>query len=126
MANRLKYYENGRLILEKSVQKGSDYDILIDKTYNKESRVVNDKIVNVPYENITKIDGYGRILSQTNKKKSTDIGTTITFDYQAVNESESVSKVNQIVDPYEQVTYNYIYDDENRPSGYRVVSNNTG
>ena len=120
----LKYYENGRLILEKSVQKGSDYDILIDKTYNKET-VVNDKIVNVPYENITKIDGYGRILSQTNKKKSTDIGTTITFDYQTVNESESVSKVNQIVDPYEQVTYNYIYDDENRPSGYRVVSNNT-
>ena len=55
----------------------------------------------------------------------TDIGTTITFDYQTVNESESVSKVNQIVDPYEQVTYNYIYDDENRPSGYRVVSNNT-
>lgn len=120
----LKYYENGRLILEKSVQKGSDYDILIDKIYNKET-VVNDKIVNVPYENITKIDGYGRILSQTNKKKSTDIGTTITFDYQTVNESESVSKVNQIVDPYEQVTYNYIYDDENRPSGYRVVSNNT-
>ena len=120
----LKYYENGRLILEKSVQKGSDYDILIDKTYNKET-VVNDKIVNVPYENITKIDGYGRILSQTNKKKSIDIGTTITFDYQTVNESESVSKVNQIVDPYEQVTYNYIYDDENRPSGYRVVSNNT-
>lgn len=120
----LKYYENGRLVLEKNIQKGNSYDILVDKIYNN-LQVVNDEIVNIAYENTTKIDGYGRILSQTNKKISTDTGTTITFDYQTVNESESVSKVNQIVDPYEQVTYNYIYDDENRPSGYRVVNNYT-
>ena len=92
--------------------------------YNNEE-VVNDKIINTAYENETKIDNYGKILSQTNKKNSVDSGTTVLFNYQSANESESVAKVTQIVDPYEKVTYDYIYDDENRPSGYRVKSNSS-
>ncbi len=120
----LKYFENGRLVLEKNVQKESNYDIVLEKIYNNE-QAVNDKIINTAYENETKIDNYGKILSQKNKKNSVDSGTTVLFDYQSVNESESVAKVTQIVDPYEKVTYDYIYDDENRPSGYRVKSNSS-
>ena len=120
----LKYFENGRLVLEKNVQKESSYDIIVEKIYNNEE-VVNDKIINTAYENETKIDNYGKILSQTNKKNSVDSGTTVLFNYQSANESESVAKVTQIVDPYEKVTYDYIYDDENRPSGYRVKSNSS-
>ncbi len=120
----LKYYENKRLVLEKKVEKGSSYDLIKEKIYNNE-QVVNDKIINTAYENITKIDKYGRIMSQTNKKAENDNGTIVTFGYQNINESESVSKVTEIVDPYEQVNYSYIYDEDNRPSGYRVYSNLT-
>ena len=119
----LKYYENGNLILEKNVIKGNTHDILIDKIYNNE-QIVNNLIKNTAYENITKIDPYGRIISQVNKENTNDDGLEIKFTYQDVNESESVSKIKNILDPYENVTYNYIYDQENRPSGYKVFNQN--
>ena len=122
----LKYYENGKLLLEKEVEKNSDYDAITEKIYNNQ-KLVDNELVNTAYETKTIIDNYGRILSQENKSNDNVEQDVIEFEYQVgekFKESSSVLKVSKINDPYDGQEYTYIYDDENRPCGYQTSGNN--
>ena len=126
----LKYYENSRLLLEKNVEKSTDYDVITEKIYNNE-KYNNGELVHTPYITKTTIDNYGRILSQKNYHDNIEDENhidVVEFEYQSgtsYKESESVLKVNKIKDPYEKQTYTYIYDDENRPCGYETSGNSS-
>lgn len=118
----LKYYENGKLLLEKEVEKNSDYDVITEKIYNNQ-KLVNSKLINTAYETKTVIDNYGRIIRQENKSNDNVEPNIIQFEYQngeKFKESSSVLKVSKIHDPYDGQEYTYIYDDENRPCGYQT------
>ena len=118
----VKFFENKKLIQEKKVSKSEDYEIISDLIYNK---LITDSTEDKyeAYVTNTKVDKYGRIVCQENEASSVEF--IYQDDLEDFNESKSLGKVKKIVDPYENKIYEYIYDDENRPSGYSIIHDNT-
>ncbi|MCM1350220.1 MAG: polymorphic toxin-type HINT domain-containing protein [Prevotella sp.] len=120
-----KYFENKKLILEKKINRNQN--ITIHHSNMNETLDHADVITDCVYQSdaldsanptTTMIDKYGRIRKQENDNQA------ILYQYQdqhdSFGESKSVAKIESIYDPYEQQTYLYHYDDENRPCGYEV------
>ncbi len=120
-----KYFENKKLILEKKINRNQN--ITINNSNTNETLEYADVVTDCVYQsdmldsakkNVTVMDRYGRIRKQENGNKA------ILYQYQDKNdsfvESKSIAKIEEIYDPYEQQTYLYHYDEENRPCGYEV------
>ncbi len=112
-----KYYENGKLIVEKEKNIYPDKDVIIDKVYNNR-QIIDGQEVDLAYVTEIEIDKYNRLMKQKNNDKS------VVYNYQSnIDESQCVSKISNIHDPYEMQYYYYHYDDENRPCGYESTGN---
>jgi len=122
-----KYFENKKLIFEKRIN--HNQNIIINHSDANEALEYADVITDNVYQTdalgsanqtTTIVDRYGRIRKQENSNQA------IVYQYQDINdafgESKSVAKIESIYDPYEQNTYLYHYDEENRPCGYEIKS----
>ncbi|MCL2556828.1 MAG: hypothetical protein FWE03_07450 [Firmicutes bacterium] len=123
------YKQNGDLILEKEIERSENNDTIIEKRYRTSSTTNPDTTTII-------VDAHGRVNSQINASQN------ISYTYQdernpyaandprhalfSFTESKFAAEVTQIQDPYENRTYNFHYDEENRPCGYHSASSALG
>jgi len=78
----------------------------IVETYFKEDQEVNKETIYNKYQQVQSIQ---------------DDGKKILYQYQNIAESPSLAQVSSIYDPYENQTYHFNYDLDNRPFGYTTT-----